>query len=1427
MQPAPSQFRLPPLLWFALPVALAWLSEWLPGHSTIVAQTLNHAVYMVVACMVVKPDMLATIRKRCRAVLIQGLFQIGFILSVMVLIITPIAVFRHAAAPAVVGLSILSLLTALWVFLRMWPAHATSLFALKYDPGEQESIVTTLGRGCRIGLDLTEDNTLMRIQGIVPLVLILVLNALPLILVLMPQVHPQWPVIVTKWAYLLLLAPALTLGLFWRVDRLLKPLQSTETSESRNDPAPAATAPRPDGKRKAGPNDAARPSTPTEAKTHHGAPMNPQQPAASEASTKARHPDLSRMRELARSGHDFNQFTGDKSPLMELILSGHGDRARTMALLFEQDINLDYQDAEGNTALHHAVAQNDEISVDKLIVQQADLDRVNQRHMTPLTLACHHGYWNICRQLIKAGAQLSPADAMPPLVTASCAREDDCQGVDLLLSAGADCNATDKLERTALMNAAMSGNALIADRLLKAGANIDRTDQFSNSALMEAARSGANSVIERFVFWNPNTELTDKLGRTALLIAVASRRSNAETIRLLIALGANPRARNAEGAEAADIAVASGRMQIAKALGMDSTVIEEVCNNDQIVADETDHELIDIAELVTSDDHEWAHEQIAFLKSQVSRQAAAPSTSNTPSSDTTTRARGANGRQAETPSTPRTPVAAVTPAPEFDLMPDDIIMSDQPLMIDLAELQNEDDLDWARRQFTRRSRTDLESAQGNDRATAVAQPAHPEPSGTPQQDVSSPADQVETRTAPDLAFELEPEPTPASESTAELRAESTTEPEPEPEVAADLEAEAETEPEAELFSESELELTFELESSSMPEPDFVLESALPEETGDSIDTPDALDLEARDDLTSEPDPREPISLQLDSVIDLGEAGEDSQHDELVAHETLRLIDTDQAPMAPVRSTSTGRETLIQAARDENTELMDAVLMSTDEVDPQWMTAAFLAAINEGCLLSPVWLLDHGLDANAECSNGLALIDAILQQARPDPQIIEALIRHGARIDHSGEQIIWLSGMTDFQHQVSRQGMYDQLAEQYKTELLATLVENGSDFKVLDDTRRTALHWAVRYRNKQFVSMLIEMDLNVNQQDDDGNTPLIEAVRSSNPDRHAIIRLLISAGADPLRANAAAESAMTISMNSNDRTISRLLMMARINEETVAGQVDDRPRDLLLAAQNGNLGRIKRLLGRGDNVNIRDDDGATPLIHASGMGNMAAMSCLLSADANPGLATINGTTALGAAVLGGHRDAVKLLVGHGVPVDQLQMHKVTPLMLAAARWNSSMVSLLLELGANPNATDASGDSALMAAAQNAIHSQDFDHGRQIFETLIQHQARPDLINDEGQTALMMLLGVRTSSQEPINSKNLENLTAMLITAGAQLDTQDLTGWSALHAAAAHGLHKPARLLIQAGANKRLRDINGLSACDLAMDNNDDRLVQLFL
>jgi ankyrin repeat protein/mono/diheme cytochrome c family protein len=233
--------------------------------------------------------------------------------------------------------------------------------------------------------------------------------------------------------------------------------------------------------------------------------------------------------------------------------------------------------------------------------------------------------------------------------------------------------------------------------------------------------------------------------------------------------------------------------------------------------------------------------------------------------------------------------------------------------------------------------------------------------------------------------------------------------------------------------------------------------------------------------------------------------------------------------------------------------------------------------------------------------------------------------------------------------------------------------------------------------------------------------------------------------------------------------------------------------LFQAIREGDRSAVDTLLKSGSDVNVRDELGNTPLMAAALNADSAMLELLLGAGADVNATNKAGVSALLRAAT--FEDKVRLLVAKGANVRARSRFGNTALILAARRpGNSRAVQYLLDQGADPNATNVLGSSALMAAAA----APDTDSVRALLDRGADMEARP-MMNSlgfawgGGRTALMW---AAFQGNEP--------LARLLLERGAKVNAFT-PGGSALAQAAWGGHVGMARLLLDAGAQVDQRDL----------------------
>ncbi len=146
---------------------------------------------------------------------------------------------------------------------------------------------------------------------------------------------------------------------------------------------------------------------------------------------------------------------------------------------------------------------------------------------------------------------------------------------------------------------------------------------------------------------------------------------------------------------------------------------------------------------------------------------------------------------------------------------------------------------------------------------------------------------------------------------------------------------------------------------------------------------------------------------------------------------------------------------------------------------------------------------------------------------------------------------------------------------------------------------------------------------------------------------------------------------------------------------VSPALSSEPAAIIDAVRSGDAQAVKRLLGRGTNINVRDDTGASALMHSTVYADEHMVSMLLKHGADVNAENNAKATALMWSVKSPAK--AKLLIDHGADVNAVTEEGLTPLIMAAVLPDSAeTVRLLLKHGAEVNA-NSQNFSPLMAAS----------------------------------------------------------------------------------------------------------------------------------
>ncbi len=365
------------------------------------------------------------------------------------------------------------------------------------------------------------------------------------------------------------------------------------------------------------------------------------------------------------------------------------------------------------------------------------------------------------------------------------------------------------------------------------------------------------------------------------------------------------------------------------------------------------------------------------------------------------------------------------------------------------------------------------------------------------------------------------------------------------------------------------------------------------------------------------------------------------------------------------------------------------------------------------------------------------------------EMLQALLKGGAKIDFPDKE-----GQTALMRGCRHQNMVD------------FLLKAGADIHAKDEEGWTMLFHAAWRDNSGFLRYLLNKGLNVNARNKKGDTLLITMVGSTT---NECFQMLIAAGADLHAKDKDGHTAMWHALAACNEDYSQILLKAGAKPE-VHNEFARRAMHLL--KYMGFTHPHKLLMAEDIPIQELDMDGRTILRWAAAKGNAALVRQFLDNKAAVDAPDYYGETALMVAIREEHTEIALTLINAGANVNHKNEDGESPLFLSLEKNAPVIFEALLKAGADVNQWCNPHEEDKCGLLIYALGSD----GLRIAKTLIRAGVRTDLKNEEGQTALHLVL---LCEDAPFEERN--DVIQMLLDAELDVNEPDDAGETPLHLA----------------------------------------------
>jgi ankyrin repeat protein len=554
-----------------------------------------------------------------------------------------------------------------------------------------------------------------------------------------------------------------------------------------------------------------------------------------------------------------------------------------------------------------------------------------------------------------------------------------------------------------------------------------------------------------------------------------------------------------------------------------------------------------------------------------------------------------------------------------------------------------------------------------------------------------------------------------------------------------------------------------------------------------------------------------------------------------------------------------------------TKALIAAGANVDDVNGDGQTPLILAAQRNNLEVINLLLEAHASINLSDKTGQTALMYVRPDGIGPSSEVVKALLAAGSAVndtDEIGQTPLMIAAgkeynlpivqsllATDAKASINardRSGMTALMhAACYAPDMVEPLLAAGANVNDAETNGRTPLMCAVNHWREsalKAVKDLIAAGANVNAKDAKGRTALQYPSRMRDSGLE-IVKTLIAAGAD---VNLADETGQTPLMFFAEWYAVELIQ-TMAHAGALLDAKDKKGKTALMYSLSGNWTLtapvVKALIAAGVNVNATDSDGVTPLMLGARAGSLEVVKALLGAGAVVKAKDKLGQTALAYALNdSNYRDStssvVNELIAAKADVNATDQYGQTPLMLAAKSGDGNIAQSLLAAGAAVNAKNNLGQTALLFATDESR-----DKTVNVVRLLIAAKANVNEVNERRQTALM-LAAIRGSVESvkllleqgvPVNVKDSDGITPLmyaawgsgdatldivklLLAARARVNEVDKAGGNVLMYTEWGDLPEVLKVLLAAHAPVNARDKKGKTVLTRAVEGNSSRRVE---